>query len=580
MKRKQHNHGVITVLISLILVGVLSIGTLSIEAGRYQAAKTQLAESNISTATSMIAGYDVDLYARYGLLAIDTESFTPERAIDYLNFNADQAAGYRGNRLTRAYVVESVELNGLYNLTYPSVLKRQILSRAKYHVVPRDYALNVSTMDAFFADFQSKCQQVAQRIGIAANIYIPNGTPADVPSDMYAALQALSNTYSSVQRADGECNIVLSDTTKGFLPSSTGSVEGNAPSEDLTAINSALSSAVSILGAAGSDLSYNNGSVETETDIVVTVPDMPQMLKDVETILFENGNPEDVKQVAKNIKDIAVAMSASIDVLKANKESNVLLNSYIAEYFSNRCNTLENSDAPERDSGSAGVLENANFISACVEYVFGGDADEQKNQESAYSYLQAIRLINNLHAVMFSGDLAGMFETRCDVSAMIAWAYYESVIDMELMTKFHVSVPFNKNALVLNINAPANVASAFSGRNTTTALKALGFYDEDKDAFVVGGEYAFSYKDSLAFGLWFVPNSEKMMRVADLIQLEMRYRQQHVENKAATFMMSDQNTYCRIKAIGKFSAVLPMLSLDSADSVRGMEFQSIKFAGY
>ena len=118
MHRKERNKGVITVLISLLLVGVLSIGTLVIEAGRFQAAKTQLAEANISASTSMIAAYNPDLYGRYGLLAIDTERFTPERAVDYLNFNADQVVGYRGNRLSRLYVVDSVELMGLYNLTY------------------------------------------------------------------------------------------------------------------------------------------------------------------------------------------------------------------------------------------------------------------------------------------------------------------------------------------------------------------------------------------------------------------------------------------------------------------------------
>jgi len=87
MRGRKGTRGVITVLVSLMLVGVLSIGTLVIESGRYQAAKTQLAEANISASTSMIAAYDADLYERYGLLAIDTERFTPQRATDYLNFN-------------------------------------------------------------------------------------------------------------------------------------------------------------------------------------------------------------------------------------------------------------------------------------------------------------------------------------------------------------------------------------------------------------------------------------------------------------------------------------------------------------
>ena len=143
MKKSKNSNGVITVLVSLLLVGILSLGTVVLEAGRFQAAKTQLAEANASAATSMIAAYDSDLYARYGLLAIDTERFTSERCMEYLNFNSDLSIGYKGNRVSRMYTIESVELEGMYNLTYPSVLKRQILSRAKYHVIPQDYELNV-----------------------------------------------------------------------------------------------------------------------------------------------------------------------------------------------------------------------------------------------------------------------------------------------------------------------------------------------------------------------------------------------------------------------------------------------------
>ena len=577
MKRRQHNHGVITVLISLLLVGVLSIGTLCIEAGRYQAAKTQLAESNISASTSMIAAYDADLYARYGLLAIDTERFTPERATDYLNFNADQAIGYRGNRLSRLYAVDSVELTGLYNLTYPAVLKRQILSRAKYHIVPQDYALNVYTADAFLADFQVKCRYVKDQLSRVADYEADLGALDDIPEDVRSALTAMYDAYVNLETYDDTCDVTLSGSAVGLLPSTTGTVESPIPAEDLAAIHSALNDATTVLGGSGAALSYNNGTgTYSEYDVALEsgfdyIPDIKNGLKDISSV---DNMHHYATEMAKATRTLAIAFDG---ILSEQKEENILLNSYIVEYFSNRTNRINTYSAPAKGTSINGSMENATFASACVEYIFGGSASEQTNQEIAYNFIQGIRLINNLYSVMTESncfDANNMYS----VATHIAWANYESIVDMELMTTYNTSVPFNKNQMILPINNASEVTAAFSLSDTANALNALGFYDGS--SFSIPGSNAFSYKDSLSLGLWFVRNSNKLLRIADLIQLEMRYREQYVENKTATFMMGDQNTYCRIKCIGKFSAVLPMLSLDSGDSARGIEFQSIKYAGY
>ena len=113
-------------------------------------------------------------------------------------------------------------------------------------------------------------------------------------------------------------------------------------------------------------------------------------------------------------------------------------------------------------------------------------------------------------------------------------------------------------------------------------MKLLGIFDETKteDQFHVSGADSYSYRDSLALALWFVPNSTKMMRTADLIQLEMRYREQYVELKGATFLMSEQNTYCRIKCQAKLNAILPILSLGENSGINGISFTSIKYVGY
>lgn len=569
--------GVITVLISLLLVGVLSVGTLSIEAGRYQAAKTQLAESNISASSSMIAAYNPDLYARYGLLAIDNERFTAARATDYLRFNADQASGYKGNQLSRLYVVNSVELKGLYNLTYPTVLKRQILSRAKYHIVPQDYALNLYTIDAFFADFQSKCQYVIDQLTLVADYEAPLGTIEDVPLEVRQALKELYQTYNDLKAFDAACDVTLSNSSVDILPSKTGTVDGDAPVEDIEAINATLSDAVTVLGSVGSELSYNNGSVlhEIDTDNICDfVANIHTDLKDISSV---DNMHHHATELAKAARFLAISFNASLNVLSSQKEENLLVNSYIAQYFSNRNNRISTYSAPKKGTPVDASMENATFASACVEYVFGGTASEQTNQEIAYTYTQGIRLINNLYAVLTESECFDA-NNMYSVAAHIAWANYESIIDMELLTTHNVAVPFNKNTAILAINSADAVAAAFASRDTVMALKALCFYDGA--TFTIPGSNALTYKDSLAFGLWFVRNSQKMMRIADLVQLEMRYREQYVENKTATFMMGDQNTYCRIKCIGNFNPVLPIMSLDSGDSARGIEFQSIKYAGY
>lgn len=577
MRKSKNSNGVITVLVSLLLVGILSLGTVVLEAGRFQAAKTQLAEASASASTSMIAAYDSDLYARYGLLAIDTERFTSERCMDYLNFNSDLSVGYKGNRVSRMYTIESVELEGMYNLTYPSVLKRQILSRAKYHVIPQDYALNVYTMNAFFADFQNKCQYVSDKLTLAANGTASVGAISDVNGDMLGAINALYTTFLDRERSDSNCDITLSSATVGLLPSSTGIFENSVPAEDLTDIHTALSDATTVLGGDGALLSYGNGTVVTETDVSVDVSFMQEIRNELKDISSAGDISQSGKDIATKVKQLAQGLNTAINMLSSDAEGNLLLNSYITEYFSNRNNRVQTYSAPARGTSSNGTMDNATFASACVEYVFGGSASEKTNQEIAVDYLSAIRLINNLYSVMTDSSTFNEGNLH-SVIAHIVWANYESCVDMELMSTYGVAVPFNKNNMLLNISNPRAVASAFASKDVANAMRALGYYDGAN--FNIPGAYVFSYGDSLAFALWFVPNTDKMLRVADLIQLEMRYREQHVENTTAQFLMSNQNTYCRVKCISKFSSLLPVISIDSNNGVKGITFQSIKYAGY
>lgn len=574
----QKRNGVITVFVSLMLVSVLSLGTLVIEAGRFQAAKNQLADATISSGTSMIAAYNAELYDRYGLLAIDTERFTEARAKEYLEYNADLSPSFFGNRVSRLYSIDSIELQGMYNLTYPAILKQQVLSRAKYHVIPQDYALNLYNIDAFFADLQSKCDYVASVLTPVANGTATAGSSADVSPAMLTALNELYETFKSVKKYDEQCDITLTSGTISLLPSTTGTVESTVPAEDAETIQKALDHANSILGGTASDLK-SNGTLFSQTDVSFTPSSIAGMTEEIKDIASLTDSSATARSYAANCKSIAQAINGSISMLLSDKEGNLLLNSYISEYFSNRNYLVDGYSGSGKGTSFSG--DNGNFVAACVEYIFGGSASEKTNQESAYNYILAIRLVNNLYDVLTNSSSYQSGNAYSTLSH-IAWAYYETCCDMELMTTYTTAVPINKYSMILNVNAPEAIASAFASKNFVGAMKFLGIFDESKteDQFYVSGMDSYTYRDSLALALWLVPNSTKMMRTADLIQLEMRYREQYVELKGATFLMSEQNTYCRIKCQAKLNSILPILSLGSNSGINGISFTSIKYMGY
>lgn len=574
MKRKQkRTHGVITVMISLMLTGILSLGTMVIEAGRLQGARTQLEDATLSAGTSMIASYNSDLYDRYGLLAIDNEVFTVGRFREYLDFNSDRAVGYEGNNLSTFYTVNSVELEGMYNLTYPAVLKRQLLSRAKYYVVPQDYALNYYNMDYSLVDYQNKATYVVDALKTAALGTGKKGSLSDVPADMQAALNSLYAMFSKTEKYDDQYNVTLHTSDVSLLPSSTDTVRHDVPEEDLELINQAVQDANTVLGSNGSLLASNSGSAYSEADVSVDISFATDAIKQFADL---SKLPSKASAIAADCRGMVEAINAALNALSSDKEGNLLLNSYITDYFPNKNFTVEGYTGSAKGQEVTGV-ENAVFAGACVEYAFGGKTGETENQQVAYDYIIATRLVNNLYStIVGSSSFDG--NNACSVAAHIAWAYYEACVDAELLFRYNAVVPLSKADMILPIGNVAKVKSAVASKDLLAAMRSLGILKDE--TFTVKGYDNTNYRDALALALWFVPNSEKMLRVADLIQLEMRYRERYVEKSTASFLMSEQNTFCRVKCTGSLNSILPVISLQDGEEVDGTGIQSVKYVGY
>lgn len=579
MSRIKRVSGVITILVSLMLTGILSLGTLVLEAGRLAAARTQLAEASSSAATSMIASFDQTLYDRFGLLAIDTDRFTPDRCQNYIEFNSDLYAGYMGNNATKMYDVTDVELSGLYNLTYPSVLKRQLLSRAKYHVALKETGINQYNMDTFFADYQQKCDYVtsamSEIMALNGQGTIQTGTVND---QMKTALELMAVTMGGY--ADTITAIVNYDHNVGIgdmseLPSKTGTIESALNQGDLDVIHNTHQNAADLTG---SDILTESGEIYSEVSISV---DGIRDLKDLLDIIGDpyadanRGSYEKSAEVAGKIYVVTQAVSAAIDVLKSQDESNLLLNSYITAYFNNNNCEVAGSWHPDDGWGGSGDASE-NFAGAAVEYVFGGMSSELKNQEAAMQYMLAIRLINNLYSVLNSSSY-DVGNPGC-VAAHICWAYYESLLDLRLTTSYNAAVPFTKNQLFLRLDDMDSVITALQTSDIESAIVALGIYDGEE--FVMNGFYQFDYTDSLGLALWLIPNSQKLLRVADLIQMEMRYKESVVDGGTAQFLMSEQNTYCRVAVSAELNALLPVISMSGGQGLMGLDLNTIKYVGY
>ena len=563
---RKTESGVITVLVSLMLIGILSLGTLVIEAGRLQAAKTQIEEATASAGSSMIASFHGGLYERFGILSIDKERFTPARASDYLDFNSDSATGYEGNRLNRLYEIDGVELDGIYNLTSPSVLKRQLLIRAKYHAKIENSTINVNTVNAVFDDFKNKCNYISSALSPAANGGA-GGAVEDVSEGMLAAIGQLYITYENYDKFDSDLDVTLTSSTLNALPSRTGTVSGNVPAGDVAAINSTVTRVQNLIGADASILGYTTAPTLSETDVVhidlSALSGIKNQFRDV-----VGGNLS--SSVVQKTVALANYYCSALDMLtSSDKDGNVLLNAYISEYFSDRCSTVTGASSPRKGSAVSGQND-MNFVSAAIEYVFGGSGSEASNQETAWEHILAIRFIYNLYAVLNDSSSFNP-DSMYSVAAHMAWAYYESVTDMELLTDGK-SVPLNNSRMILPVNNPDVVVAAFSSLDRMESLSALAYTPDSANAF--------SYIDMIDIALWFVPNSEKVMRCADLMQLEMRYREKYVDKTSPVFLMSEQNTYCRIFTKGKLNSALPVISLSSSGTLDGLEITSTKYVGY
>lgn len=560
-------------LVSLLMTGILSLGTLVIESSRYQAAKTYMDDAGASIGTSFLANYDKALYERFGILSMNVFGSSKGEENAFFLMNGLSEEEYSENNISSpAVLTDDSHFVLYYSLAEPIHLRRQMLVRAKYNTVPQDYYLNYYNMDYIISDYRSKCDLVESKLNSVTNA----GSGGDVPQQVLSALDGMRGVFADAKKYNDSYDALIIEDMHKELPSKVSTATYQMWDERIEA---ARNDATTILGSEGEALRpdekpYVEDSVSIDTEFIKNA-DGYFASSDA---IYNNAYAaiEECRSLIHSLNGVLSTVSNSRD----DMEETLLLNSYITRYFPNKNCGIEGASLAAEQSGGA---EGCNFSQACAEYIFTASRDEKENQASAYDYIMASRLVYNLYSVFSQLNDPNTFNpgSAYSVAAYIAWAYYETYADTRLLFDYGAVVAADKREMIFPVTDAQQVISTTASGDFVQTVSRFYTENGENGIYRVEGydEFAYDYKSALAFALWFVGNSDKVARTADLIELEINQKRVSVglDPDAKLFHYF---TYIGVDLKGHFNPILPVISPTKEGGLRAVKLESTKYIGY
>ena len=420
--------------------------------------------------------------------------------------------------------------------------------------------------------------------------------------------------------SDLDCNATISGATWNILPSKTGPVADDVsyPSDE-TEIEQVLSEAKTMLKSSYStEISkVSPTSRNEEADIASEIDS--RLETTIEAIEFFTKNTgvltssiglfaivfqlkpmiDNAITLVDNITFFANNISATIEIITQSLYENVILNSYITDKFPNR---VDRDDKSYKGyEGVLGIIPDGDvtaFKAACVEYILSGKQSEILNQNSVFWKIFLVRFLMNM-VVLAADESVQPVLTACNVFAIIVlplWSYFETNIDMNILLKTDDGeVPLIKLTPILSVegltkmaghldkmiedieNAPSDKkGDAYKGAANKLGLSLDELLSDH-------GTMPLTYSEYLWLMLLLTSNKTKVTRIADLIQMDMRYQEVYSGKGSgtATFLMSDMKTFIRVKATANFNSILPIIAMGKQDiNDIGIKVKSTKYVGY
>ncbi len=222
------------------------------------------------------------------------------------------------------------------------------------------------------------------------------------------------------------------------------------------------------------------------------------------------------------------------------------------------------------------------FATNEVEYIFAGKASENKNAAIVYSWIYGTRLANNLVAVYTDTNAKAQCEMLAAMSSLAtggavpatvfkwvyiaAWAAGETALELSYLIDDGYKVPLIKGKGTLFIRNFWDAATAVASSDTLMRAKYNSTNLTDK--------ICVSYEDYLIILMCFVDRETRLLRVADLIQLNMGKRGSAIDMTSAyTYLKAD--TTVRIKYMFQ-----PVKQFTNSYMGTGLKFNNTIYQGY
>lgn len=351
--------------------------------------------------------------------------------------------------------------------------------------------------------------------------------------------------------------------------------------------------------------------------IINTASDMVNYLSNFELLNFLRS----IVKILLNIVEFLVAIIEVIDAFVAqffNASSlleliyrKLMIADYAAMMFPNRTSDYAvgtdglGNKWKSRASGwsvsndtAITVRDTDNFSLARAEYIFGGSTDELINQTYVYGVMYGLRALSNVFPTVTNKIILDLVKTVPPFGAIAAiiigfvFLLLETIVDMVLICYGRLKLPLIKKDLwcftaegakelmkkfkkmtnimgkQLETKLKEDVAGNPNGRNGKT------YIEEANDKFVENLEIGYwGYTDYLRLMFTFSSERKMLLRMADLIQLEM------AKSTGNQYNMTEKYTYLRIKAKAKYKAIMPIPFITNANS-EFLTINKIYYMGY
>lgn len=319
-------------------------------------------------------------------------------------------------------------------------------------------------------------------------------------------------------------------------------------------------------------MDVNSGAISVAIRIVQHIKDICTVMENL--VWFAS-------QMTKNAGLIAEALAKSL-------RTKLLTAYYIREKMTTR---LDKTRINPYDDAQV-------FVSSNYEYVLVGSASEKENQKKIFWDIFIIRLVMNIIAVLTSKEGEAILSIPIvGVIVVIAWIYYETNIDMNLLLRVGTSVPLIKLKPFISIENLQNMGETLE--KLVEDLDKMDTGDESKERDenkenekkqkeekknqLLGESddtmFDWKYEDYLLLFTLLTPESKLITNLGNVIQMEMRYTQRK-SGKQATFLLHKANTYIRSEVTARLNPLLPLRSLSKEYDMSIFGLREVHYNGY